>query len=284
VSTNQRVSTSQEDEIDIVALWHIAWSHKLLIAATTFVCTAIAIVLALTATPIFRATVVVTPVKDTGLGGEGGLASQFGGLASVVGVDLGQSGPNMERQAILVSRGLVEEFVKKKDVLQLISAGVQPPPTRWGATERFRRTVLDIEEDKLKGTTTITMDWKDPHIAATWANEFVALANDIVRQRAIADASREVAYLNEQLQKTNELEVRKGMYNLIEVETKTLMLANGRAEYAFTVVDPAVAAEIRVSPRRTLMAVSGVAVGIFLGTVLAWLRDKVARHGLHAQQ
>jgi uncharacterized protein involved in exopolysaccharide biosynthesis len=267
-----------------MALWHIAWSHKLLIAATTFVCTAIAIVLALTATPIFRATVIVTPVKDTGLSGEGGLGSQLGGLASVVGVDLGQNGPNQERQAILVSRGLVEQFVKRKDVMQLISSGVKPQPTLWGATERFRRTVLDIEEDKLKGTTIITMDWKDPHVAARWANDFVALANDLVRQRAITDASREVAYLNEQLQKTNELEVRKGMYNLIEVETKTLMLANGRAEYAFTVVDPAVAAELRVSPRRTLMAVSGVAVGLFLGMIFAWLHDKIARHRLHAQQ
>jgi uncharacterized protein involved in exopolysaccharide biosynthesis len=282
VSSTQRVSASQEDEIDVVALWHIAWNNKLLIAGTTFVCTAIAIVLALTATPIFRSMVVVTPVKDTGLNGEGGLASQFGGLASVVGVDLGQNGPNMERQAILVSRGLVEQFVKRKDVMQLISAGVQPPPTPWRAVERFRHTVLDIEEDKLKGTTTITMDWKDPHVAARWANDFVALANDIVRQRAIADASREIAYLNDQLQKTNELEVRKGMYNLVEVETKTLMLANGRAEYAFTVVDPAVAADIRVSPRRALMAVSGVAVGLFLGTLFAWLRDKIVRHRLHA--
>jgi uncharacterized protein involved in exopolysaccharide biosynthesis len=254
-----------------------------LIATSTFVCTAIAIVLALRATPIFRATVVVTPVTDTGLGGGGGLASQFGGLASVVGVDLGQNGPNMERQAVLVSRGLVEEFVKRKDVLALISAGVEPPLSPWRATERFQRTVLDIEEDKLKGTTTVTIDWKDPQVAARWANEFVVLANDIVRHRAITDASREIAYLNEQLQKTNELEVRKGMYNLIEMETKTLMLANGRAEYAFTVVDPAVAAELRVSPRRTLMAVSGVAVGAFLGTIIAWLRDKVARRRLHTQ-
>jgi hypothetical protein len=30
------------------------------------------------------------------------------------------------------------------------------------------------------------------------------------------------------------------LYNLIESETKTLMLANARVEYAFTVVDPAV--------------------------------------------
>jgi uncharacterized protein involved in exopolysaccharide biosynthesis len=278
VSSTQRVSASQDDEIDLVALWHIAWTHKLLIAITTIVCTAIAVVLALTATPIFRATVVVTPVKDTGMGGEGGLSSEVGGLASLAGVSLGESGPNLERQAILVSRGLVDEFVKSKDVFPVFTKGAKPPESLWTAVERFRHSVVDIEEDKLKGTTTITMDWVDPRVAAQWANQFVALANDLVRQRAIKDSSREIAYLNDQLQKTNELEVRKGMYNLIETETKTLMLANGRVEYAFTIVDPAVASEVRVSPRRALMGISGIAIGLFLGTFIAWLRDKFARY------
>jgi uncharacterized protein involved in exopolysaccharide biosynthesis len=56
------------------------------------------------------------------------------------------------------------------------------------------------------------------------------------------------------------------------------MLANGRVEYAFTIVDPAVASEVRVSPRRALMGISGIAIGLFLGTFIAWLRDKFARY------
>ncbi|HSY08583.1 MAG TPA: Wzz/FepE/Etk N-terminal domain-containing protein [Steroidobacteraceae bacterium] len=278
MNSTQHVSTSQEDEIDLVALWQTAWSHKTLIAITTAICTGIAIVLALTATPIFRAIVVVTPVKDTGMGGEGGLSGDLGGLASLAGIGLGETGAKLENQAILVSRGLVEEFVKSKDVFPIFTAAAQPQPSLWIAVEKFRHAVLDIEEDKLKGTTTITMDWPDPHVAARWANGFVALANNLVRQRAIRDSTREIAYLNEQLQKTNELEVRKGMYNLIEAQTKTLMLANGRDEYAYTVVDPAVVADVRVSPRRTLMALSGVVIGLFIGTFIAWLRDKTARH------
>jgi LPS O-antigen subunit length determinant protein (WzzB/FepE family) len=55
------------------------------------------------------------------------------------------------------------------------------------------------------------------------------------------------------------------MYNLIETETKTLMLANARVEYAFTVVDPAVAPEIRTSPKRKLIVLSGGVLGGLFG-------------------
>jgi LPS O-antigen subunit length determinant protein (WzzB/FepE family) len=63
------------------------------------------------------------------------------------------------------------------------------------------------------------------------------------------------------------------MYRLIEAETKTLMLANGRSEYAFTIVDPAVAPEMRIRPRRTLIALLGLSFGLLLGTAVAFLHS-----------
>jgi len=58
------------------------------------------------------------------------------------------------------------------------------------------------------------------------------------------------------------------MYDLIEQETKTLMLANARTEYAFTIVDPAVAPEVRIQPKRTLMALGGLVAGLLIA--LCW--------------
>jgi uncharacterized protein involved in exopolysaccharide biosynthesis len=49
------------------------------------------------------------------------------------------------------------------------------------------------------------------------------------------------------------------------------MLANGKLEYAFTVIDPAVAPEIRISPKRTLMTLIGFAIGCVLGCVIAFI-------------
>jgi uncharacterized protein involved in exopolysaccharide biosynthesis len=113
------------------------------------------------------------------------------------------------------------------------------------------------------------MDWTDPTTAAKWANDFVALANDLVRSRVLEDATRNVAYLNKQIAQTKEVEIQRSLSDLIESETKTLMLANGRKDYAFRIIDPAVPPGLRHSPQRTLLVVSGTALGFFLGTALA---------------
>jgi uncharacterized protein involved in exopolysaccharide biosynthesis len=62
------------------------------------------------------------------------------------------------------------------------------------------------------------------------------------------------------------------MYSLIESETKTLMLANGRVEYAFAVVDPARIPEHRERPKRSLMAATGLALGMVVGVLVAVIR------------
>jgi uncharacterized protein involved in exopolysaccharide biosynthesis len=89
----------------------------------------------------------------------------------------------------------------------------------------------------------------------------------------LADSSRNVAYLNKQISQTSSVEIQKALYNLIESETKTLMLANARAEYAFRVVDPAVVPEVRNSPKRTLMVLSGIVLGFLAGALLALALD-----------
>src|SRR6185437_21715 len=184
--------------------------------------------------------------------------------------------PDAERAAVLESRGLVAAFVKRYNLAPLLNANSKVA-TEWSAVERFRRTLLDLHEEKVKGTTTISIDWRDPVVAARWANDFVRLANDLLRERAIQESTRNIEYLKKQLAQTTVVELQHVMYALIENETKSLMLANGRLEYAFTIVDPAVPPEVRFSPRRTLMVISGLFIGGFIGSFVAWARKSVRR-------
>lgn len=278
MNSSKNEPAGEDYEFDIVDLCRVAWAHKRIVAATSTVAVLIALVLALTATPSYRADIVVTLAEDTSLGGNGqGLGSQLGGLASIAGVNLGTEGPDREHQAVLESRHLIEEFVKRNGVLPLLQGKAPEPPKLWIGVEIFKRGSLEIHNDKLKGTTTISVYWTDPAVAARWANGFVALANDLVRTKAREDAQRNVDYLNDQVAKTNSLELRRILYNLIESETKTLMLANARIEYAFTVVDPAVVPAVRVSPKRTLMVASGLLIGLVIGVLTAWIRNKFIR-------
>lgn len=266
----------KENEFNFVTYFWIAWDQKYLVLTLSLVAGAIATYLALTATPMFRAEVTVTEVHDNGMGGTGSLMGQLGGLASIAGLNMNGGGQEAERQAVLVSRWLVETFVKRYDLVSLMN-GPKGPNSLWSAVDRFRGTVIEIHDDKLKGTTRITVEWRDPAVAARWANDFVALANELLRNRAIDESTRNVEYLNKQLSQTNVVEIQHAMSALIESETKKLMLAHGRLEYAFTVVDPAVAPEHRFSPRRTLMVLSGLFIGAFLGSLVAWARKAARR-------
>ncbi|HEX4240767.1 MAG TPA: GNVR domain-containing protein [Steroidobacteraceae bacterium] len=268
---------AKETDIDFVALFWTAWDQKYLVLSVSLLCGLLAAAIALTATPLFRAQVVVTEVHDTGLGAGGGLMGELGGLASIAGLNLDMNGPGAERAAVLESRGLVDAFVARYDLTPLINGDAKGKNSRWLAVERFRKNVLDLHEDKIKGTTTVTFDWKDPVVAARWANDFVALANELLRARAIAESTRNIEFLNQQLTKTNQVEIQQAIYRLIEGETKQLMLAHGRLEYAFTIVDPAVVPEVRVSPRRTLMVISGLFIGGLLGAIAAWIRQSARR-------
>jgi uncharacterized protein involved in exopolysaccharide biosynthesis len=279
VNSSNHEHAEGDDGFDFVDLCHVVWAQKYLVAAITAVAVGVALWLALTAIPRFRADVVVTLVEDTSMGGAQSIANQFGGLASLAGVNLNTGSAQLEHQAVLESRHLIEEFVKRNNLLPILQGPepVQSPQPLWLAVDKFKTKVLKIDEDKIKGTTTISIGWTDPAVAARWANAFVALANELVRTKAREDSQRNVDYLNEQVAKTNVVELRRVLYNLIESETKTLMLANARIEYAFTVVDPAVVPAVRVSPKRTLIVLTGFAIGFMLGVSVVWIRNKFQR-------
>ena len=273
-------------EVDVRDLWNTVLRHKLIVALATAVCTATAIYLALTATPLFRGETVISVMRESGGGMEELGGGQLGGLASLAGLNLDETPQERQWMAVLQSRQLVEEFVKRNAILPQLSRGAKQPLTLWAGVLQFRKNYLMITQDKVKGVTTVTIDWTDPATAARWSNGFVGLANELIRKRAIDNASRNIDYLNKQVARTTDVELQRVMYNLIESQTKILMLASGRDEYAFTIVDPAVTPEKRHSPKRTLMTLTGLFIGLVVGAIAALIFDRVKRRapGMHPRK
>jgi uncharacterized protein involved in exopolysaccharide biosynthesis len=273
MTSNERTAGDYEDEFDFVALWRMAWDSKYIILSCSGFCALVALYLALTATWIYHAEAVVIEVRDSSMSGAASLANQLGGVASLAGVNLSMGGnANQQAQAVLQSRHLAEEFIQREGLLPELAANSTKRLTLWRAVKQFKEDVLKIREDKRTGLTTVAIEWRDPAIAAGWANRYVASANELLRARALDDSSRNIEYLNKQIANTDVVEIRRVMYNLIEAETKTLMLANARVEYAFTVVDPAVPPETRISPHRAFMVITGILMGALIGFTVAYVR------------
>ena len=83
--------------------------------------------------------------------------------------------------------------------------------------------------------------------------------------------------LNEQIEKTSITDLQQVFFNLIEEQTKVILLAKVSDEYLFKTIDPAVIPEEKTKPRRLLI----VGLGLFLGgivgaiTALATARARV---------
>jgi uncharacterized protein involved in exopolysaccharide biosynthesis len=263
--------------VNVVTVLQVAWRYRLLIGVTTALVVLAGVYLALTTRPVYRAEVVLTEVTNDHNGDAGSLTSGLGGLASFVGLNM-PAGASREAAAVLNSRYLTQQFISQHHLVKEI-LGNTPRQSLWLAVDRFRAKVLSITELKEKGTTTVTLRWTDPQQVAEWANDYVALANEMLRARALDDSSRAIGYLKEQIQKTDSVDVQRALYNLIESETKTNMLANTRKEYAFTVADPAVIPEQRVWPKRTLIVISSGVVGGLLGLFIALGLNTWRRYG-----
>jgi uncharacterized protein involved in exopolysaccharide biosynthesis len=272
-STDKRVSGDLGSEIDVAMLVRTLWRRKWLIGAVSFAVAVLAAVYSLLVTPIYRAEVIVIDARQGSMGAAASLASQFGGLASLAGIDLAGDNNMREARSILKSRSLVEEFIVKNKLTDTVMPKAKVRST-WRAVEHFRRSILTVREDSRTGTIGVAIHWKDPKVAAAWANDFVGMANEIVRTRALDEANRNIDYLNEQMKNTSSIEVQRVMYRLIETETKNRMLASGRPEFAFTVVDAATAPERRLSPKRTLITMAGGMLGFVLGSLFVLIRER----------
>jgi uncharacterized protein involved in exopolysaccharide biosynthesis len=268
-------------DFDLVTVALLMWAHRYWLLLAVVLTTAAAAYVAFTTPPTYRADVVVTEVHDQGMGAAAQIASQISGLANLAGIGLGANRMEPDFEAVLESRRLKEEYITRNDLLPYLSRGAKKPLTLWRAVQLFDKDVVSIRQDPRRGVTTLTAEWTDPVTAARWANGLVALANELLRTRALQEAQRNITYLSAQADRTNEVELRRAIFNLIESQTKTLMIANGRTEYAFRVVDPAVPPEIRSGPHRTLLLLAGILVGLFLGGVAVltadWVRQQAAR-------
>ncbi len=227
----------------------------------------------------FQAEVVAMPRSGYGQGGLlGSLGGQLGGLAQLAGLGAGAGGARAEAVATLRSHLLARQMIEQDDLLPvLFSSDWDAATHRWIGRPRtlndgvslIDRRLLSVIEDHRSGLVTVRIEWKNPEQAAAWANEFVARANDRLRGQAIARAEASIKFLKQQVDQVQTVEIRDALYMLMQAQYKNLLLAKTTPQYAFIVIDPAVASDPDqyVFPRHALFAFGG----LFFGLVIAIL-------------
>ena len=256
-----------------MALVALVARHWLIFVAVTLIAAAAAYAASFLMTPTYRATIVLLPVSDSGEQGTlAGLSGAMGGLAGLAGVSLGDNSNRTEALEVLRSRLLVRSFIEQEGLLQGLQRFKGQAMSVERAVELFQDRILDVEEDKITKVVRVSMTWIDRDVAAKWANRYVALANGRLQARAIKEAAERRQFLRRELERTEVLEVRSAAYRLIESQLKSAMVAATKDEFAYRVLDPAVAPDERdrVRPKRVLIAVAAAAL-VFATTIVILL-------------
>tara|TARA_B100000575_G_scaffold291984_1_gene299207 strand:+ start:7042 stop:7917 length:876 start_codon:yes stop_codon:yes gene_type:complete len=211
----------------------------------------------------YRASVLINHAESN-QNGLSTFSSQLGGLSSLAGFNISpeESKKNVNI-ATIKSRVFLEDFINSSEITGELLSGSSYTATSapdWFLYKTLRNT-LNIQEDLKTGLVTLSVDWKNPEIAADWANKLVSHINNKSRLQDIEEAKLNISFLEKEIQKTKLTEVQNLMYDIMQKQTEKMMLANVKKEYAFKIINPAYPPELRFYPKRTLMVIVGTILG-----------------------
>lgn len=294
--SDARFPQVQDDEIDLRELFSVIWRGKWIILAVTAVFAIGAVVFAIKQPNIYKSEALLAPASEEQGGGLSALASQFGGLASLAGVNLGSKGGTDKTELaieVLKSRQFTSEFIQKHNILADLMAAVKwdrdadkliydpelyneqtntwvrevkapfkPEPSMQEAYKEFRKIIV-VNKAKDTGMVTLSVEHLSPTVAQQWVTWLIQDINKVMKDRDVAEAHRSTAFLNKQIASTNVADIKTVLYKLIEEQAKTIMFAEVRDEYVFKTIDPAIVPFFQTNPQKILI--------IFLSTILGFV-------------
>lgn len=305
MNQNQEHPRYPDDEIDLRELFATLWRGKWIIIGFTFIFAVAGVFYALSQPNVYTASALLAPAQDEG---GGRMSGQLAGLASLAGVNLGRDGVNKTviAKEVVRSRAFLTDFIHRHELAVPLMAveswhmereewvinreiynpdtgtwgtddeGESLEPTDWDLVEDFRER-LSVSENKDNGMVTVSLTTLSPAASKEWVELLIRDLNDHMRDQDVAEAEASVQYLESKLQETNIAGMQQVFYQLIESETRTIMLANAQREYVFKTIDPAVVPQEKSGPKRALICVLatmlGGMLGVFLVFMLAFIRS-----------
>ncbi|MCR8923745.1 Wzz/FepE/Etk N-terminal domain-containing protein [Dasania sp. GY-MA-18] len=301
---------SYDDEIDLRELWVAVWQGKMTIIAITCIFAVASVIFAIMQPNLYKSEALLAPAAESQGQGLSALAGQFGSLASLAGINLknGSSDQTAIALEILKSRTFIKEFIQKHEILPTLMATkgwnqkndqlifdnkiynsqtktwlreVTPPkqakPSDFEAYNAFSK-ILHVSQDKTSGLVTIGILFYSPSTAKQWVDWLIEDLNSYMRRQDYNEATLTLAYLNEQLKSTAIAGMQNIFYQLIEEQTKTIMLSKVRQDYILKTIDQAISPEEKAKPKRALICVLGTLLGGMLSITIVLTRHFCRKH------
>lgn len=301
------LNESGSDEMDLLELWSVLWKGRLKIFVLVVLCTTISTIYTMSLPDIYKSeALLVANGKEGNNSGLSALAGQFGGLASLAGVNLGSGGIDQTSLAleVLKSREFLYKFINDNQLKVAIMATngwnrnndtfsydsqvydfetkswvreVEEPfkaePSIHETFEVFLKENLTLSKNDETGMIRLAIEHYSPFLAKNLVDKLIQSINETIKQQDMEEATKSISYLEKELKNTKLSGAQSMFYQLIEQQQQTLMLTKVRDDYVLKVIDNAVVAEEEVKPLRLLIVFVSIIMSILIGVIYTLSRN-----------
>ena len=293
------------DEIDIVHLFRKLWSGRLtiLIVATVFVLLAAAYLRY--ATYSYTATLTLMPTQNQSQG----IASQFGGLASLAGIDLsraqGTSPFTFYSDAVRTrevaddlvanSPGILQRMFKaqwnaesqtwvepkstQRDVVNYIKSVIGIPIVPWTAPtgadlQQFIIESVRVVQEVRRPVLTLTYNDPDPVFAGQLLQLLHESTDRVLRRITMDRSSKYASYIQKKLATVQAAELRQVLVMSLSEQETLIMMGNSDTPFAAQPLGTPVTSLRPTQPIPTLVLVLGGLLGLIAGGLVVMARSR----------
>ncbi len=252
---------------------------------------------------IYRSEAVLAPASRPA-GGSQGISAQLGSVAGLAGFSLPDSDRVSETDlglAVVQSREFVGHFFRSRQLVPALLAA-----SHWDETSgelTLDQSVFDVSrsewvgldgeipsidkihrafterfysrKDARTGLIFVSFDHLSPEIAAQWISWLIEDVNLELRSRDVEEAEKSLQFLSDQVENSSVVALKDSLYDLIQEQTKTVMLAQVREEYVFRVVDKPSIPDEPHYPQRLLLVIVAFLAGLLFGAGVLLFRSEL---------
>jgi len=147
----------------------------------------------------------------------------------------------------------------------------KPKPSLWEGFVVFSN-LLNVSQDKNTTMVTVELEYFSPIMAQQWLTWLVSDVNEFMREQDQKEAQDSINYLTGQLKDIHVASMETVFYQLIEEQTKNMMLTKVKAEYVLKTIDPAQIPEEEAKPKRVLIVILGTILGSLLSVLIVLIQ------------
>tara|TARA_A100001011_G_C14314999_1_gene847559 strand:+ start:1082 stop:1993 length:912 start_codon:yes stop_codon:yes gene_type:complete len=265
----------QKKQVTLNEMILFLWQKKIKISTFTLLISLISLLVALNLSDVYRSEAVLAPTEDSKNAND---LSQFSGLANLTGINLlSNNGSRLTQgieimnslsffESLMSKNNLFFEFLApkgwdpKNNKLQINSDFFDENKNTWVYSGGFSKNgkpsiqyahreflkKFSVKQNNRSGLVALHVEHFSPFIAQKIAILSIEEINSIIRMRDIEIAKNSIKYLEIELENLQTIEVRSGIYRLIQKQIETIAIANATPEYVFTTLSAPTSPELKI--------------------------------------